>query len=254
MKIHVLWPFAFGLVLVLTMNSCTKTIVQTNTVFDTLHRTDTLQSMDTLRDTAGLGWIRFVSMFPGATPPTIFISKTPGGSAFSFGTTPVTGTFLPLRPDTSYTFYLSSPNLPGWSSTLDIPPLGSTINTYALFLIISPNGKDSTMHPFWSIDSEKLTPPPAGYCYVRCIDGIPDGDQYKLDLDSVYNDLTDIQNLQITRYVLIKAGEHTVLFRTIGTANTPLQKPGNFQDGAYYTVRANGSFGDHSEQLTIDQE
>jgi len=238
----------------LAMNSCTKTIVQTKTVDSTVF--DTLHSTDTLRDTLGtrIAWIRFVSMFPGSTPPTVAISKTPGGVAFAYATTPLTGNYLPLHPDTSYTFYLSSPELPGWSSALAIPPLGSTLSTYALFLIISNNGADSSMHPSWSIDSEKLTPPPLGYCYVRGIDGISDGSQYDLDLDTIYHDLVPIQSYQITRYVLVKAGEHTIFLRTIGTGDTPLQIPGNFQDGSYYTVRATGSFSNSDAQLALDQE
>ena len=248
MKLHLLWPFAFGLALILTVNSCTKTVTGP-TVIDSTTIRDTLR--DTLRVTLGIqqALVRFTSMFPGSTPPTIAISKAPGGIPFAYATSPLTGAYIPLRPDTSYTFYLSSS---GWSGSLTIPPLGSALTTWALFLIISNN--DTSMHPVWSIDSEHLTPPPPGYCYVRGIDGISDGGQYDLDLDTVYNDLVPIQIYQITRYVLVKAGVHTIFLRTVGTAETPLQKPDNFQEGSYYTIRATGSFGDNSAQLTIDQE
>jgi hypothetical protein len=244
MKLHVLWPFAFGLVIMLTMNSCTKTIVQTKTVDSTIV------------DTSGPALVRFVSMFPDSIATSIDISKVHNGvpTAFTYAVNTMSGSFFPIRPDTSYTFQLSSSTMPGWSASLDVPVLGNSINTFALFLF------NNNFVPRRSIDSEYLTPPPLGYCYLRFIDGIADGaDNYYLDLDTIYKDLFSnsqpISNLDITRYVLVKAGVHTLFLRTSGSSLTPLQtNPDNLVDGFYYTVRATGSFTDNNAKLTIDQE
>jgi hypothetical protein len=247
MKLHILWPFAFGLLLLVSMNSCTKTI--TNTVDST--------TVDTLRDTVGSrqAWIRFVSMFPDSLATTVIISKnltTP--SVFAYAVNSVSGSYFPLRSDTSYLFYLSSPTIPGWSDSLAIPILGNTVNTLALFRF-----GDQTQ-PQRSIDSEKLTPPPLGYSYVRFINGISDGTaDFYLDLDTVGNPLfssmVPIQDGQISPYVLVKTDRsHTLYLRTPGTTDVLLTQLGNFENGSYYSVRAIGLLSENNARLVIDQE
>jgi hypothetical protein len=250
MKLHVLWPFAFGLAFILTVNSCTKTVTGPT---DSVIVRDT--SRDTLHDTLGThqAWVRFVSMIPDSIATEIILSKTQDANAsqFAYALNSVSGNYLPLRSDTSYLFYLSNPNRTGWSTTLNIPTANESMKTWALFWL------SNQVRPIPSTDSEKLTPPPPGYCYVRFMDGINDpsgSPTYFFDLDTVYHDLVPIQDLQISQYVLVKAGEHTLFLRESGTSNTPLQVPGNFEDGSYYTVRATGSFTANNAKLTLDQE
>ena len=46
MKIRHLWLFALGVIMIVSMNSCTKTVVQTTV--------DSVKVIDTVRDTVGL--------------------------------------------------------------------------------------------------------------------------------------------------------------------------------------------------------
>ncbi len=236
MKVHILWPFAFGFVLLLGMNSCTKTIVQTNTVVDTLHSVDTV----------GLAYIRFICMFPDTMTTSLRISKTSNANTlFATATQSVPGGYIPVRPDTSYTYFFSTTdNL--WMDSEALPAPGLTMTTYALFL----SGNRILISP--TIDSEQWTPPPSGYCYVRFLEGIAGSPaQFFLDLDTIGHSLfyrsnghsKSITYPDFSSYVLVKAGEHTLFLRDPLTLETYAQIPGNFQDGSYYTVIATGTSG-----------
>ena len=251
MKFHILWPFAFGALVLFSMNSCTKTVVQT--------QTDTLRSTDTLRDTLGPheAWIQFLSMFPDSIATTILLSTTPNAnsSLYTVAQNSISGAYLPLRADSSYMFYLSSPSMPGWEDSLPIPQLGNTLNTYALFLV-----DPLRMEPGRSVDSEKLTPPPSGYCYVRFVNGISDASSISFDIDSIGNALfanngnfgrTDFESF--SSYALVKAGTHSIYLESQG--NAPLQRPNNsFKEGYWYTVRATGSIKENNAHVDIDPE
>ena len=251
MKFHILWPFAFGALVLLSINSCTKTVVQT--------QTDTLRSTDTLHDTLGPheAWIQFLSMFPDSITRSILISTTPDANStlLTVAQNSIDGRYLPLRADSSYMLYLSTPSLPGWQDSLPIPQLGNTLNTYALFLV-----DPLRMEPGRSVDSEKLTPPPPGYCYVRFVNGIPDAPSISLALDTLGKSLfpnngnfgrTDFES--ISPYALVRAGTHSIYLESQG--NPPLQRPNNsFKEGYWYTVRATGSIKENNAQIGLDPE
>ncbi len=261
MKFHTLWPFAFGLLLLASMNSCTKTVLET--------QTDTLRATDTLRDTLGPheAWVRFVSIFPASVATELELSTTSdvNSSLYTVAPNSLGGSYLPLRADTSFMFYISNPAMPGWEdSSLRIPVLGNTINTYALFLVDTSPG-----HPYFSVqsqravDSEKLTPPPADSCYVRFINGISDGSAaFDFDLNALGNSLfltnghsEPIYWAALSQYGLVRVGTHTIYLRTPGTTDAPLQLQNyTFRAGHWYTVIATGSLKENTGRINVDQE
>ncbi len=239
------------------MGSCTKTITEpgtTDTLRDTLHSVDTLHTLDTLHDTLGSGqaWVRFVSMYPDPLR-----LSTAQGTLFTIAFNTCQGQYIPLRADSSYTFYLTDAGNPGWSDSLPIGILGNAIYTIALF----PLGANNADWDQPIIDSEKLTPPPPGYCYLRFIDGNGD-QQFFIDLDSAGNSLfkanghsVSFSYKSLTPYVLIKANtSHTIFLRDPSTGQTPVRNQEYFVDGFYYTGRIIGSLKNNTAQIAFDQE
>lgn len=248
MKVHLLCPFALGVIFILSLNSCTKTVEQTNTV---IHDSTVVK-----HDTTGGAWIRFVSMFPGNTPSGITIFDADSNTIFTVAGNACPGNYYPLPPDTSSVFYATISNL-GWKNLpLYVTALGPTLNTCGLFLeITNNNGQlDSSLRSTFSVDSEKLIPPPSGMCYVRFMDGLedPTGPFYvELDADSVNKSLfhdsqsnpSPIGFSGISPYALIPATQHKIYFHVDDPSNpqapvfsiSPL-----FEDGHYYDIQATG--------------
>src|ERR1700679_3264582 len=159
MKTHHFWPIVVGVIIIVSMNSCTKTVTDVKTVDSTIV------------DTNGRGFIRFVSMFPpsAGTEFQIFNADT---TPFTYASNTLPGSYFPVSPNLPMTLYANIPIFQGLQF-MPLPAPGPTMNTYALFLFVNSQG-DSTLQPIRSIDSEKLTPPPPGYSYIRLINGIPD--------------------------------------------------------------------------------
>jgi hypothetical protein len=254
MKIRHLWPFAFGIIIIVSMNSCTKTntVVQTKTVDSTVV------------DTVGRGWVRFVSMFPQASQINIYEGNDTIGLPFAVAQNSCPSSYIQVSPNLPTIFRAYIPSLGGFQ-LLPIPEgLGPTMNTYALFLSVS--GGDSTFYPKSSIDSEQFTPPPADSCYVRLINGIPDAPgPFFVDLDdtalghSVFysnSQPQSIPNFSFSYYALVPAGQHTIYLR--------LDEPNNpqtgisfstsylFEGGGYYTILATGSI--NGGGISVNQE
>jgi hypothetical protein len=238
-----------GVLAVLTLSSlssCTKTIVQTVDVIDTVHDT-----------VSGPALIRFLSMLPDGS--TISIRKTASGNdaLFASATSYSTPLYLPVRPDTAvrYFLYLSSQ-----FSVFDSIPVQSlaagSINTYALFLDASTPPR---ILPAWGNDSVKLVAAPAGYCYLRFINGIqdyPPNAELYLDLDSIGNYVfpQPVHFGSIGNYTLVPIGNHAVMIQQPFASEALIAKNQSFEQGAYYTARAVGKESDQSANLFIDVE
>ncbi len=252
MKIHRWWPFAFGIIVIISVNSCTKTVETT--------KVDSLTVVDSVRDTVGRAWIRFVSMFPGNVATLINLYQA-DSTPFTTARNSCPNTYIPIRPDTSSTFYANIPSLGGYK-LVPIPPLRQTMNTYGLFLLT--NGVDSSLELVRSYDSEKFTPPPPGYCYFRMINGIADAEgPFFVDTGAVGNSLffangkpQSIPAFNFSYYALIPAGEHTFYLRIDDPSNpqppVPFQTVQLCESGAYYTLRATGPMA--TGTIGIDQE
>jgi hypothetical protein len=248
MKIRHLWPFALGVITLISMNSCTKTVVQTTV--------DSVKVIDTVLDKVGLAQVRFVCMFPAYDGQLINI-YLPGDSIHQILTAQniCPNTYFDIRPDTLTTLYTRIPSLNNWLDSIPIPSPGPTLRTCAIFLA------DSIFTPVWSNDSEKFTPPPPGYCYIRLINSAGAIDPLFVDLDIVDSAVVfphaqsqSIPPYQISEYTLIPVGQHTIYLR-VDDPNNPktvvaFSLGQNFEDGQYYTILAPVVGG----LITIDKE
>lgn len=238
MKTHHFWPIVVGVIIIVSMNSCTKTVTDVKTVDSTIV------------DTNGRGFIRFVSMFPpsAGTEFQIFNADT---TPFTYASNTLPGSYFPVSPNLPMTLYANIPIFQGLQF-MPLPAPGPTMNTYALFLFVNSQG-DSTLQPIRSIDSEKLTPPPPDYSYIRLINGIPDATgPFFADLDTVDSSIfysnskpQSIPAFSFSYYALIPAGQHTIFLR-IDDSNdpqtvVPFQTSYRFDGGQYYSVLATGS-------------
>lgn len=254
MKNRHLWPFALGVIILISMNSCTKTVVQTTV--------DSVTVIHTVKDTIGLAQIRFVSMFPAYDGQVINIYGA-GDSIHQIliAQNLCPNTYFDIRPDTLTTLYTRIPSLNNWLDSIPIPPPGPTMRTYALFLAGSQG--DSSFTPVWSNDSEKFTPPPPGYSYIRLINSVADLLPLFVDLDTVKNAVLFPRALsqstppfQISEYTLIPDGQHMIYLR-VDDSNNPktvvaFSLGQNFEDGQYYTILATGPSTNGS--IAIDKE
>ncbi len=257
MKIRKFWPFVLGVIAIASMHSCTKPVTAT--------KVDTLTVTDSIRDTVGLAQIRFVSMFPQSVATEIVIYGADSKTVFAIAQNSCPNTYIPIRPDTSLTLYAYIPNLGGFK-LLPIPKLGPSFNTFALFTFVdSAAGQyDTTLRPQYSVDSERFTPPPPGYCYIRLINSVADvpGPLF-VDLDTVDSAVVfphaqsqSTPPFQISEYALIPKGQHTIYLRVDNSNNpkqvVPFSTSQLFEDGQYYTILATGPSVGGS--IIIDQE
>ncbi len=239
-----LWPLVFGVIFIASINSCTKTNTVTQIKDSTI--------VDTVRDTIGRGFIRFVSMLPPSAGTDITIYNADSVTPFTTVSSNILGSYFPVRPDTSLTLFAYIPSL-GLQS-MPLPAPGQTMNTYALFMV------GNTFHVIRSLDSEKFTPPPADSCYFRLINGDPTSLPFFVDIDmeghSIFYANSQAQSISFTNfsyYARIPAGEHTFYLRVDDPSNPQTvissQRPFSCVGGQYYTAEA-----DTSGNLTIQPE
>ncbi len=254
MKIRHFWPFAFGVIFIVSINSCTKTVVQTNV--------DSLTIVDSIRDTLGLGLVRFVSMFPQGASSfiNIYEGKDTVGIPLTVASNSCPNSYIPVSPNISTNFYAYVPVLNG-NQFMPLAAPRHTMNTVAMFL--STNSQDSNFNYVVNTDSEKFTPPPPGYCYIRLINGIADAVlPFYVDLDTVGQSIfysgsvpQSIPPFSFSYYALIPAGQHTIFLRTEDSFH-PRQVAYQFsqqcEDGGYYTIEAIGPMA--NKIIGIDKE
>ncbi len=202
--------------------------------------------MDSVRDTVGLGHIRFISMIAGSD---IEILNADSITPFTYANTTISGAYFPVPPDTSMSLFAEIQTLSGLQP-MPLPPPGPTFNSYALFLI--SNGQNTTFHFVRNIDSEKFTPPPPDSCYFRLINGDPNSDPFFVDIDteghSIFHSNSNPQSIPFTGfsyYARIPAGEHTFYLR-VDNPNDPqpvISSTYSFlcAGGQYYTAQASAS-------------
>jgi hypothetical protein len=238
MKISHLWPFAFGVIIIVSMNSCSKPATEVKTVDSTI--------VDTVRDTVGRGFIRFVSMLPPSAGTEVTIFNADSVTPFTTVSNNILGSYFPVRPDTSMTLFPYIQSL-GGLQFMPLPRPEQTMNTYALFIVAN------SFYVVRSIDSEKFTPPPADSCYFRLINGDESApDPFFVDIDtvghSIFHSKSQPQSIPfpgISYYARIPAGEHTFYLR-VDDPNDPdtvISSRPSFQcaGGQYYTAEADAS-------------
>jgi hypothetical protein len=243
MKIRHLWLFALGVIMIVSMNSCTKTVVQTTV--------DSVKVIDTVRDKVGLCEVRFVCMFPQFDASQINIyAAGDSHNPILLATNNCPNTYFPVRSDTTTTFYVNIPTVNNWYDSVPLPPPGPTMNTCAMFLNNNGQG-DSSFTYTWSNDSEKFTPPPSGHSYIRLINSVADATgPFFVDLDMVGDSIVfphaqsqALPAFSISDYALIPSGQHHIYLRP---SFSNIQQPPafstveNFEDGQYYTIVATG--------------
>jgi hypothetical protein len=247
MKINHLLLLAFGVITIVSINSCTKTNTVTQVKDSTI--------VDTVRDTVGRGFIRFVSMLPPSAGTEITLFNNPDlVTPFTTVSSNVLGSYFPVRPDTSMTLFAYISSLGGLDS-LALPIPGQTMNTYALFSV------GNTFDVVRSIDAEKFTPPPPDSCYFRLINGDETAPgPFFVDIDTVGHSIfysnSQPQSIPfpgISYYAHIPAGEHTFYLRVDEPTNpdTVISSRPLFQcaGGQYYTAEV-----DSSGILSVQQE
>ncbi len=228
MKIPVLCLVIAAVCIGLSLDSCTKTVVETKIVTDTLRDT-----------TQGMALVRFVSLFPDTIAGPLYLSATPdrNSSLFTTVSTSCGNQYIPIRPDTSLKCYVTNSSNTGFLDSVTIPPLGQTLNTYALFF-------NSGLRYRRTIDSAKLTPPPPGYAYVRLINGNQSIGDSQLDTSATIEGslfISPVGFSEASAYVLVKAGRpYTVILREQDNSEVLNTTPQTFTDGAYYTAQATG--------------
>jgi hypothetical protein len=229
---------AFGIIIIVSINSCTKTNTVTQVKDSTV--------VDTVRDTIGRGFIRFVSMLPPSAGADITIFNADSVTQFTTVSSNILGSYFPVMPDTSMTLFAYIPSLGGFQF-MPLPKPGETMNTYALFIV---GGAFDVVR---SIDVEKFTPPPADSCYFRLINGDESAPgPFFVDIDTVGHSIFYTNSLAqsipfpgISYYARIPAGEHTFYLRADEPTNpdTVISSRPLFQcaGGQYYTAEVDSS-------------
>jgi hypothetical protein len=256
MKTPILFIFALTALFLVTVNSCTKTVTQT---VDSTFR-------DTVRDTAivpaGGAALRFISMFPTSIANSMDLTTDSGGSNRAYYTTNVTSPYyIQVPPSTPLTYYLFI-NQSTYLGPISLPSLAAgSITTVAVF-----DTNQGTVQIALGNDSAKSTSPPAGYCYLRFVNGVPD---YPSPQPLVYLDLdgTDTSVFlsngfdrpyyfkEISPYSLIPSGTHTVNLREDrALGNIIYTINSTFQSGLYYTAHITGTQAAGNVVFAIDAE
>jgi hypothetical protein len=260
MKTPILFILAVTAAFLVTVNSCTKTITQTKDVDSTVR--DTVIIRDTALLPVGGAAIRFLSMFPDSIGTPLKFSTTSDGNNIAFyASNTISSTYLPVSPTTQLTYYLFIPNQSTYFGSIPLPALGvGSITTIAVF----DNGVGNVQIALGS-DSVKLTPPPAGYCYLRFANGVndyPNPPAVYIDLDGTDTSVFLSNGFdrpygwrEISPYVLIPTGHHLVNLRDSPLGNI-LYQDNNvvFQDSGYYTAHITGSQTAGSVIFAIDKE
>jgi hypothetical protein len=237
------------LVIFSSFTSCTKTVTETK------YDTTIVQVHDTLNRAA---MIRFVSLIPDNIPNSnlIYIKTDPNQTTSTMvARDHVSGSYYAVPPDAPVVYYVS---VDGHDQIMPLPSLErGALYTFALTYA------DSSFDFPYTIDSEKLHAIPQNYCRIRLMHAIPDGSPNPL-LYLTLDDLRDtlfksgIQSRDITPYLLIPSGSHTVSVRVVGDISGPplWTSPSSiiFQDGGYYTVRGRGENAHHNIKFDCDQE
>jgi hypothetical protein len=257
--------FSGLLIISLITSGCSKsnpTSVDTLRVHDTLNHHDTLTHRDTVH--TGPAFVRFLAFLN--SNQTITLKTMQGSSLAPFASAPSQSSrlYLPIRGDTVLDLYASfySNFVLINSPPFTVPAVGSaTLFTISFFETAGPS-----LIKVFSVDP--VDPPPHGFGYFRLIDAISDfptpSPQVEAYLDALTNTPIFVDSSshapiyltyqQISAYVLIPAGPHTLLVKGEGGSTPDYSAPLNVTDGAYYTARLIGSRTMSTDRLFIDAE
>ncbi len=251
--------FAGLLVISLITSGCSKsnpTSVDTLRVHDTLIRYDTVSR--------GPAFVRFLAFL--TSNQSITLKSLQGSIIAPFASAPPQASrqYLPIRGDTVLDLYASfyENSVLQNSPPFTVPAVGSTtLFTIAFFETAGP-----ALKPIFSVDP--VNPPPHGFGYFRLIDAISDyptpHPQVEGYLDALTNTPIFIDSTlhvpiylayqQISPYVLIPVGNHTLLVKGEGGTSPDYSATLNVSDGGYYTARLIGSRTAGTDHLFIDAE
>jgi hypothetical protein len=249
----------------LTMG-CSKSNPASVVIHDTLtlHQHDTLTHRDTVTVKTGPAFIRFLAFLNSSQ--TITLKKQEGSSFIPFASAASQSSrqYLPIRGDTVLNLFGSFfdnsvlENAPPFK----IPAVGSgTLVSVILFEVPGPS-------LFQIFKSDPLDPPPAGYGYLRLIDGCSDfptpHPKVEAYLDALSNPalLADpdthapkyLTYEDASEYVLVPSGPHTLLLKGEMGSTPDYTTPLNVTDGGYYTARLVGLRTAGTDRVIVDVE
>jgi hypothetical protein len=263
MNTPILFIIAVTAAFFVTVNSCTNTVTQTKYVDTTIRDTVRVHAWDTLGGTA----LRFISLFPDSVSGGLISFRTfldESYVAYS-ARDAVSSDYIEVPSSSPLTYYAFIQNRVNCFDSIALPTLSpGSITTVAVFDNGDSNGNGS-VKPALANDSARLKPPPAGFCYLRFANGVPDSPRpyprVFVDIDnadtSVFRYLGSDRPYywgEISPYVLISSGNHEIYLRGDSTGTSVYQKFNAFQSGSYYTAHITGSEYDKNVVFQIDQE
>ncbi|HEY6171670.1 MAG TPA: hypothetical protein VIX80_05365 [Candidatus Kapabacteria bacterium] len=251
--------FVFTPMIISSFYGCAHTVEE-----QTIHDTDTvLQNDTTFKVPNGAAFIRFTSYINDAGP--ILLKTRISNSEFLFGSSlsQTVKDYIPVRNDTSFTLYAEYYNGPTkFIDSISIPAdsLSSfSLTSIALFQV--SEGSEYHLSPYFANDSMKNVFPANGFCYFRLTNSLPDHPQPTPSVNAYLDDPngTPLFSLpatyqEIRNYVLIPAGQHTIILKSITDGNELYRVSKLFYSGVYYSGRMVGKKELSTDQFVIDME
>ncbi len=254
--------FLFVSMLSMGCTKSTPTSVDTVRVTDTLNRHDTLTHRDTVR--TGPAFVRFLAFLNSSQ--TVTLQRSDGASFIPFASAPSQSTrqYLPIRGDTALnltgSFFDTTALISG--QPILIPAFGAgTLVTVALFEVPGPSLAEV-------FKSDPIDPPPPGFGYLRIINACADfptpHDVIEAWLDNLSSQplLADASThaakyltyRDVSDYVLVPVGAHTLLIKGDAGSTADYSVPLNVSDGGYYTARFIGLRTMGTDKVIVDVE
>ncbi len=247
-----------AMLLLVSLASCTKTIVETHDV--PVHDTTTIW-------TKGRAFVRFLSMLPNQG--SISLSHSVSGSILPFdaAVSYTTGTGYPVPDSMAFTVYCHyTIATKSFDDSLPVPALPAHAErSYIFFAYQNPDTKAYFLQTTACDDSMKNIPAPSGYCYLRVMNGVNDfptprsqvyvylnGSDTSLFTDPVTKAKIPLAYGDVQNYKLIKAGDITIDVKDdAGNLVHPTASRTTFA-GQYYTLRRSGSHADGTDKIVLD--
>jgi hypothetical protein len=234
--------------------------------YDTKQSVDTLVRVDTFHP-PGPAFIRFLAILNNGSIISLYPSKT-STTPFASAQSQMTSPYIPVGTDSAFKLFASYHiNSVGYLDSVSIPAEKLTPFSLTTIVLFETDGAvDTALFPFFANDSAKKVPAPAGWCYLRLVNGLADfptpQPAMNIHLDSItgpplfMNGTNDapVYYQTVRNYVLVPAGNHNI-FATNESDKTQLYTSAQtFESGKYYTARLTGRKQSGTDQFVIDQE
>jgi hypothetical protein len=238
---------------------CTQHVVDHEIVHDTIQGPAFLRFLAMLNNTKGASPLVDLKMFSPLNPQLFTeVNPTMGNE------------FIAVDHDSSFILYASYFYGTGTQKfdSVTIPKLKSYSMTTVVLFRTNDINDPNRLYPVFADDSTRKSEAPAGMCYIRLINGLPDYPQPTptvnvhiddinappLFKDSITGLSTPVSFQEIRNYVLMPAGQHTLYVRSETDNNQSLSTTQPFTAGQFYTIRLTGSKIDGTDQVNIDPE